>query len=173
MAINRFKFILSATTDDESRYYLSAPYYDADAQSIISTDGRHLHMWKLSADMTLALGLEASGYLHIDAKKPEVFYNKKLTDMAKFPNWQQAIPEYKKTNDNYFELFLDCKKDIMDMNIPKFIAQTGVALNLQYLRDLYGANWQCLFNSDKEIRAYKPALFTYDDLTAVIMPLLW
>jgi hypothetical protein len=137
-------FILAATSDDETRYFMCKPYFDHAEKRLVATDGRRMHYWNLSASDLDVLGLEgveSSTYVEIDPKSHTVAVNSKLTKEATFPNYVKVIPEYLGKGEG-IELDLSGKAvDCRETGIPLFCVRNRMALNFRYMADCLGLKW--------------------------------
>ena len=165
---NTLAFIASAIATDPTRYFMCDAYFDKENSRLVATDGLRLHFWDMSEGEIHAYNLQdvpESTYVKILVKDNKILPFKLE---AQYPNYKRVIPEYDKQPENKC-ILLD-GKHAKDMEITRFCARTGIAINYKYMADIAGKNWQY------EVASFEPekkAVKFFDPksrLTAIIMP---
>ena len=163
----KVKFVQAAICKDTIRTYMCAAYYDQEAQALVSTDGRRMHIAYLSASDVLAAGLKESTYVALLKTPPFIATVKQ--DMQ-FPNWRKVLPASRPA------FVLDTVWFGGAGWEAAFVLKARAVVNMKYLEPLAGEAWQVTPGADhtKAIRFDSFRSVSGGDVmhaTCVVMPM--
>lgn len=125
------EWVSRAVSNDVTRYFMNAMYYDAENLNLAATDGWRLHLVKFpSKEFAEEFGISAKGYYNYSKKAGEFEFLSALTNSAQFPNYLRVIP-----SEGVGTIYtLAC--NMPEISCPIFCASTGIAVNYNYVKDL-------------------------------------
>ena len=161
------QFVNSAVSDDKTRDFMRAPYWDEG--KLVATDGKRLHIWTPAPKDREALGLDeipSGSFVYILAKEGRVVQDK--SERNSFPNYKRVIPEYPAERHR--------PVDITESGIVLFCLHLQVAINHKYLVPLakLSGRWNVSVaeGEDYNMKSIRfDCLETEHEVQACIMPM--
>ena len=164
-SFDQYKFILSACSKEQTRYFMQKPMYYPGLKSIVSTDGRRMHLWKLEEYEIVRFGL-SDKHVYVDFAKIGKDYKVIAGDVIEEPiNVERVIPENNAPIDGGIDLDIN-----PDQTVPRFLINTQIPIALEYFKPLYGVAWEVSKHPDNP--GSKAVIFKYQEFSAVIMPFM-
>ena len=168
-----FNLLEKSVTNDTTRYFMQAMYYDYEGKVIASTDGRRmtlLHVDRLSIKDLLP---NDNAWLEYSKGLLYVYDGSKETN-GFFPDYRKIVQDDNElmTNGESYAIYKEKirfgETSKMHINITRLLLDTKAALSVQYLLDLEGFEWQIKVNKDAQER--KPVVFFAPNVEVIIMP---
>ena len=135
----KVRFVQAAVSKDTSRIFMCSAYYDQEAQALVATDGRRMHIAYLSASDVLATGLKESTYVALLKTPPFVAT---VNQDTTFPNWRRVLPASRPA------FTLDTVRFGGAGWEAAFALKARAVVNMKYLEPLAGEAWQVTPGAD-------------------------
>jgi len=172
--IDKFELLEKFASTDDTRKFLCVIYWDSTAKCLVSTDGyRLVKVDGTKLQLIDQFPVDHNAYLEYN-KGILYMYAENTFGAGGFPNWSRVMPEEEQlmTNGVKYPLYKQDKKHkssaSSNMGIALILVDTGIALNIQFLTDLMGWEWEVWVAKEDSTR--KTVVFTNDFATAIIQP---
>jgi len=169
------EIVAKAVSDDPSRLYMCVMFYDYDDKVLVGTDGRRLHIHRLSPGLINQFPKYSCPVRYV--KGSLIFYEH--DSIGQFPNYKRVIPDNEdmKISDKVYPLFTKKQarardfrggsEDYVNFILPRMILDMGFVTNLDYLMDAVGQNYNLKV---QKVEKNRPFVLFNEFMTVVIMP---
>ena len=155
-----FTFLHKAVNKDHPIMDYPTKGFYFDGNKIVTTDGKRLHIVEHDQDFDQCIfRVEKGGTKYIITEKIDGI----------FPNYQQIVETYNKSNDTFIGSF---NSGNIDVSVSKILFLTKVCLNYTFVKDIFSKNttWDFFCGEYREPVKFESSISDYK-LTAYIMPI--
>lgn len=171
---NALQFIMDGVSNDETRYYMNAPYWSHEDRALVSTDGRRMHILRMDDETATRYGLSLTESYYVRVIPKENLILKSDKQEGQFPNWKRVEPNYPKPEGEEKSLQMEGKPkggDSPESNFLRFCVNERTIINPEYAKPLTGKKWTARTGgTEKAVEFLTVAM--QGECKAIIMPMM-